>query len=446
MFDTTIAAVATPPGRGGVGIIRISGTMALPIAARLCAKTNIAPREIHYARFIDPESKEVIDQGLVLYFKAPHSFTGEDVVELHSHGSPVVLDRLLTLITKEGAQIARPGEFSERAFLNQKIDLTQAEAIADLIDASSQTAARMAMRSLAGEFSRLIQELNKKIIHLRMYVEAAIDFPDEEIDFLHDGKVAAMLAEIIVELEGIQKQAHQGAMIKEGLTLVIAGRPNAGKSTLINQLAQREIAIVTHVAGTTRDVIREHILLDDIPLYVIDTAGLRQTEDLVEQEGIKRAKAEIAKADCLLLLHDLTAKANDSDLFDEIQSIIRTGTPVISVMNKMDQNADKHKSKEEIYISAKTGEGIEKLKQEIKKRVGYQPAEGLFIARRRHLQALMLAQQSLAHGQIQLISHHAGELLAEDLRQAHRHLGEITGEFCADDLLGAIFSSFCIGK
>lgn len=444
MSTDTIVAIATPPGRGGVGIIRLSGPKAYSIAMIINGNKELLPRLATFCSFY---ADSLIDQGLMLYFKAPHSFTGEDVVEIQAHGSPVVLDMLTKACIQVGARLARPGEFSERAFLNDKIDLTQAEAIADLIQASSQTAARMALKSLQGEFSNKINQLNEQLIYLRLYVEAAIDFPEEEIDFLNDGKVATLLQTILAELTAIRAQANQGVMLREGLSLVIAGRPNAGKSTLINNLAGRDIAIVTEIAGTTRDVMREHILLDDIPLHIIDTAGLRESDDVVEKEGIKRAWQELKKADCVLLVVDINDPQQHQLLTKEISAALPTDVPIITVFNKIDTVAQIAQVQEHaVYLSAKLGEGMHGLKQVIKDVVGYQPNEGQFLARRRHLQALDEAQNLLVTGQQQLSAHRAGELLAEDLRQAHQVLCEITGEFSSDDLLGRIFSSFCIGK
>jgi tRNA modification GTPase len=442
----TIVAIATPPGRGGVGIIRLSGPQAYSISLKLNGNKSLTPRLAVYCSFYN-HIQELIDQGLMFYFRGPHSFTGEDVVEIHAHGSPVVLD----LLTKEsvalGARLARPGEFSERAFLNDKIDLTQAEAIADLIQASSQTSARMAVRTLQGDFSKKINQLNEQLIYLRLYVEAAIDFPEEEIDFLNDGKVKTLLHAILLELDLIHSQAHQGVLLREGLSLVIAGRPNAGKSTLINSLAGRDVAIVTEIAGTTRDVMREHILLDDIPLHIIDTAGLRDSEDLVEKEGIRRAWEELKQADCVLLVVDVTTPEQQEELTQEISAALPRGVPIITVFNKIDTvNVTAKTNESTVYLSAKSGLGMDGLKMLIKKTVGYQPNEGQFLARRRHLHALEEAKKIVLMGQTQLEEHKAGELLAEDLRLAHQVLSEITGEFTSDDLLGKIFSSFCIGK
>lgn len=446
MSEETIVAIATPPGRGGVGIIRLSGSQSYPIALKLNGNKPLSPRLATYCSLHNMNS-EIIDQGLMLYFKGPNSFTGEDVVEIHAHGSPVVLDLLIKVSIDHGARMARPGEFSERAFLNDKIDLTQAEAIADLINASSQTAARMALRSLQGDFSEKINQLNEQLIHLRLYVEAAIDFPEEEIDFLNDGKVAHLLSSILNELHAIRNAANQGVILREGLAVVIAGRPNAGKSTLINSLAGRDVAIVTEIAGTTRDVMREHILIDEIPVHIIDTAGLRDSDDLVEKEGIKRAWDELKKADCVLLVVDIADPAQEQQLKKELETTLPAGIPLITVFNKIDTvNQAAHTKGLTAYLSAKSGAGITALKAIIKKVVGYQPTEGQFIARRRHLHALDEAKELLITGQTQLADHRAGELLAEDLRLAHRALCEITGEFTSDDLLGKIFSSFCIGK
>lgn len=447
MIEDTLVAIATPPGRGGIGIVRLSGPKAYIIALTLTHKNVLTPRTALYCGFYD-EQEALVDEGILLYFKAPHSFTGEDVIELQVHGAPIVLDKLLRVSVNLGARLARPGEFSERAFLNGKIDLTQAEAIADLIHASSETAARMAQRSLQGDFSQKINTLNEKIIQLRMYVEAAIDFSEEEIDFLSDGRVQAMLVDIQQTLAGIRANACQGVIMREGLSIVIAGLPNAGKSTLINALVGKEVAIVSTVAGTTRDVMREHILLDDIPLHLIDTAGLRESEDIVEQEGVRRAWQEVARADCLLVMIDASAPDVHQTLLSErLQQTLPKHVPIIEVFNKIDTSYHlAHETAECVWLSAKTGEGLDLLKSKIKKMVGYQPLEGEFLARRRHIQALDAAKNFLDNGFQQLICHKAGELLAEDLRLAHQSLCEITGEFTSDDLLGHIFSSFCIGK
>ena len=445
MSADTIVAIATPPGRGGVGIIRLSGPKSYSIALQINDNKSLKPRLATFCSFYTTAT-ELVDQGLMLYFKAPNSFTGEDVIEIQAHGSPVVLDILVKECINRGARLARPGEFSERSFLNDKIDLTQAEAIADLIQSSSQTAARMAFRTLQGDFSKKINLLNEELIYLRLYVEAAIDFPEEEIDFLNDGKVGGLLQSILQQLETIRNQANQGVILREGMSLVIAGRPNAGKSTLINCLAGRDVARVTEVAGTTRDVMREHILLDEIPLHIIDTAGLRESDDVVEKEGIKRAWQELKKADCVLLVMDIN-DIEEQCISTEVSAALPKEIPIITVYNKIDTLDQSPKIGERsVYLSAKSGDGVDGLKTIIKQIIGYQPNEGHFLARRRHLNALDEAKKLLLTGKIQLEKHRAGELLAEDLRLAHRILGEITGEFTSDDLLGKIFSSFCIGK
>ena len=442
----TIVAIATPPGFGGVAVIRLSGPLAYSIAIHLTKKQSLSIRQAHYCSFYDTQG-DCIDKGLVLYFKSPHSFTGEDVVELQGHASPIVLQHLLSLCLSLGARLAKPGEFSERAFLNNKIDLAQAEAIADLIHASSQTAARLAMRSLDGVFSKRINSLSQQIVNLRLYVEAAIDFPEEDIDFLNDGKIASALSELLNSLTLLRMQSTQGALLREGATLVIAGRPNVGKSTLINALSGRDVAIVTDIPGTTRDIMREKILLDDIPLNIIDTAGLRQTDDRVEQEGIKRAWQALADADCVLLMTDHINKESTNGLSAEIQMALPPDVTILHVMNKIDIiHPPAQHDNNTVYISAKTGEGFDVLRDRIKKSLGFQLSEGLFFARQRHLDALDKALYYLNAGMNQVHINRAFELLADDLRCAHEALSEITGEFTSDDLLGEIFSSFCIGK
>ncbi len=455
----TIAAIATAPGRGGVGIIRISGPNTKAIAA-LITGADLKPRYAHYGAFYETSNdseKVKLDNGIALIFPGPNSFTGEDVLELQAHGGPVLLDILLKEVIKNGARMARPGEFSERAFLNNKIDLTQAEAIADLINSASEQAARNAYRSLQGEFSEKISSLVESVIHLRMYVEAAIDFPEEEIDFLADGKVATDLNAIVEKLELVFKQAKQGALLQEGMTVVIAGKPNAGKSSLLNALSGRESAIVTEIEGTTRDVLREHIQIDGMPLHIIDTAGLRESPDIVEQEGIRRAWAEIEKADRVLLVVDSTQSQETDpakltqDLGSDLAEKLSNQQNITVIHNKCDlSNQSASISDAEptlIKLSAKANQGIELLTEHLKSSMGFSGAgEGGFTARRRHLDALEQASQSLQAGKLQLDSHGAGELLAEDLRQCQSFLSEITGEFTPDDLLGEIFSSFCIGK
>jgi tRNA modification GTPase len=449
----TIAAVATAQGRGGVGIVRVSGPLAQSIALAVSGR-ELKPRYAHYGPFNDADG-QVLDQGLALYFPGPHSFTGEDVLELQGHGGPVVLDLLLRRCVQLGARLARPGEFSERAFLNDKLDLAQAEAIADLIEASSEQAARNALRSLQGEFSKRVHELTERLINLRIYVEAAIDFPEEEIDFLADGHVLKLLDGVRADLAGVLKQAGQGALLREGMTVVIAGRPNAGKSSLLNALAGREAAIVTSIAGTTRDVLREHIHIDGMPLHVVDTAGLRDTDDHVEKIGVERALKAIHEADRVLLVVDASApEALDPfALWPEFLQQRPDPAKLTLIRNKADLSnepvamqvcEDGHVT---ISLSAKSTEGLDLLREHLKTCMGYeQTLEGSFSARRRHLDALKQASTALEHGHAQLTLAGAGELLAEDLRQAQQVLGEITGAFSSDDLLGRIFSSFCIGK
>ncbi|MEI2770150.1 MAG: tRNA uridine-5-carboxymethylaminomethyl(34) synthesis GTPase MnmE [Candidatus Competibacter sp.] len=448
MAMDTIAAVATPPGKGGIGVIRLSGPAVPAIAAALLGKLP-TPRQAILRRFRSNDG-EVIDEGIALYFPAPHSFTGEDVLELQGHGGPVVMDLLLARVLELGARPARPGEFSERAFLNDKLDLAQAEAIADLIASDTAAAARAALRSLQGEFSRRVQGLVEGLIELRMYVEAAIDFPEEEIDFLADGVVAARLDELRERLSALRAAAGQGRLLRDGMTVVIAGRPNAGKSSLLNHLAGREAAIVTAIPGTTRDVLREHISIDGMPLHVIDTAGLRDSDDLVEQEGIRRAWAEIETADRILMVVDdrLSLTAEEKALRERLPA----NTPVTVLYNKIDLSGRSPLVRDgewgtEILLSAKTEAGLDLLREHLKSCKGYHGGgEGTFMARRRHLEALEQAMAALERAACQLEIYRAGELVAEELREAQNALSEITGEFTSDDLLSRIFSSFCIGK
>ncbi len=450
----TITAIATAQGRGGVGIVRISGPLASQ-AGQVITGRNLIPRHAHYGPFRSDDGL-VLDEGIALFFPGPNSFTGEDVLELQGHGGPVVLDMLLQRCVQLGCRLARPGEFSERAFLNDKLDLAQAEAIADLIEASSAQAARNALRSLQGEFSRRVDNLTERLISLRIYVEAAIDFPEEEIDFLADGHVLGMLDGVREDLAAVMREAGQGALLRDGMTVVIAGRPNAGKSSLLNMLAGREAAIVTDIAGTTRDILREHIHIDGMPLHVVDTAGLRDTEDHVEKIGVERALKAISEADRVLLVVDATApEASDPfALWPEFLDQRPRPDKVTLIRNKADltgesigveQSEDGHVT---ITLSAKAPDmGLDLLREHLKACMGYeQTAESGFSARRRHLEALRQASASLEHGREQLTLAGAGELLAEDLRQAQQALGEITGAFSSDDLLGRIFSSFCIGK
>ena len=453
MMKETIVAQATPIGRGGVGILRVSGPLATNVASAVLGKA-LQPRLAHYLPFKEADGT-VLDQGIALYFKAPHSFTGEDVLELQGHGGQVVLDLLLKRILQvDGVRLARPGEFSEQAFLNDKLDLAQAEAIADLIDASSEQAARSALKSLQGEFSNKVNQLVDSVIYLRTYVEAAIDFPDEEIDFLADGKIESHLNEIIDQLDKVRAEAKQGSILREGMKVVIAGRPNAGKSSLLNALAGREAAIVTDIAGTTRDVLREHIHIDGMPLHIIDTAGLRDATDEVERIGITRAWNEIEQADRVLLMLDGT-DADNRDLAkvrSEFLMKLPPNLPVTIIRNKADLSGENEGIDEEngytvIRLSAKTQQGIDLLREHLKQSMGYQTGtEGGFLARRRHLQALEQAMRHLQNGHRQLTQFRAGELLAEELRLVQAQLSEITGQFTSDDLLSNIFSSFCIGK
>ncbi len=443
----TIAAIATPMGRGGVGIIRVSGKASQAIAEAILG-TLPEPRKALFSSFLDA-SGTVIDEGIALYFPNPHSFTGEDILELQGHGGSVVMDMLLAEVIEQGARLARPGEFSERAFLNGKLDLVQAEAIADLIEADTATAVRLANRSLQGEFSRCIHDLVNLITQLRMYVEAAIDFPEEEIDFLSDGKVSTDLQLIIDQIKDIQKKAQIGRLLRDGMHLVIAGQPNAGKSSLLNALVGRDTAIVTEVPGTTRDLLREQIQIDGMPLHLIDTAGLRESADRVELEGIRRAKEEINRADHIIWVFDAQADPDHSTL--DCHNL-PTDIPLTLVRNKIDLTQGTPKILEiregvEVSVSASTGEGMDLLREHLKQSMGYHgAAEGEFIARRRHLTALKKADAHLMHGQTVFCETGNGELLAEDLRQSQNSLSEITGEFSADDLLSEIFSSFCIGK
>ncbi|MGY3948245.1 tRNA uridine-5-carboxymethylaminomethyl(34) synthesis GTPase MnmE [Aeromonas allosaccharophila] len=453
MTTDTIVAQATAPGRGGVGIVRVSGPAAEQVAEIVLGKL---PR-VRYAEYLPfkDEQGQVLDQGIALLFKAPNSFTGEDVLELQGHGGPVIMDMLIRRILKiDGIRPARPGEFSERAFINDKLDLAQAEAIADLIEASSEQAARSAMHSLQGQFSSKIQQLVESLIRLRIYVEAAIDFPDEEIDFLSDGKVAGDLYTIMSELDDVRGEAKQGALLREGMKVVIAGRPNAGKSSLLNALAGRESAIVTEIAGTTRDVLREHIHLDGMPLHIIDTAGLRDTQDKVEQIGIERAWAEIEQADRVLFMVDgtTTDAIDPREIWPEFVDRLPKNIGLTVIRNKADLTGEDLAPSQEqghaVYrISAKTELGLPALREHLKQCMGFQGnTEGGFMARRRHLDALERAAERLLVAKEQLEVFVAGELVAEELRLAQESLSEITGEFSSDDLLGRIFSSFCIGK
>ncbi|WP_031430333.1 tRNA uridine-5-carboxymethylaminomethyl(34) synthesis GTPase MnmE [Methylomicrobium agile] len=444
-FKDTIAAIATPPGNGGVGIVRISGSLVPRIAEQLLTKP-LPPRLAQYTPFLDAD-RSVIDTGIALYFPGPASYTGEDVLELQGHGGAIVLDMMLRRVLSVGARLANPGEFTERAFLNGKLDLAQAEAVADLIESGTEQSARSAQMSMQGAFSRLINELVEELTYLRTYVEAAIDFVEEEIDFLSDGIVENRIAALLVRIEQIRQTAKQGRLLRDGMTVVLAGKPNAGKSSLLNALAGHEAAIVTDIAGTTRDVLRERIQLDGMPLHIIDTAGLRESNNAVEREGIRRAFEEIRKADLILLLID--AREPDAEA---IRRTLPDSIPITEVYNKIDLLGRAPETIEttdgtQIYLSIKTGEGMDFLTRHLKQSVGFNDsAEHVFIARRRHLEALDQGRVLIESALFQLQNNRAGELVAEDLRQAQNALGEITGQVTSDDLLGKIFSSFCIGK
>jgi len=462
-----IVAIATAPGRGAVGIVRVSGRGLQGLIAALCGRP-LKAREATYLPFRDQDGS-AIDHGLAIHFPGPNSFTGEDVLELQAHGGPVVLQLLVTRCLQAaatvdastgqprlpGLRMAQPGEFSERAFLNDKIDLAQAEAIADLIDASTEAAARSASRSLAGDFSREIHTLRDALIHLRMLVEATLDFPEEEIDFLQKADAQGQLDRLQAHLATVLQRTRQGALLREGIRVVIAGQPNAGKSSLLNALAGAELAIVTPIAGTTRDVVQQTIQIEGVPLHVIDTAGLREGADVdtVEQIGIERAWGQIEQADAVLFLHDLTRTADstyaasDAEIAQTLLQRLPKGVPVIDIWNKADA-APASRAQEGITLSARTGEGLQALRQRLLHEAGWQSAsEGLYIARERHVQALLRVSGHLDMAQRLLAAQAQSlDLLAEELRQSQNALNDITGEFSADDLLGVIFSSFCIGK
>ena len=463
-----IVAVATAPGRGAVGIVRVSGRGLMPLAQALCGRP-LEPRRATYTPFLD-EQRQAIDQGLALFFEAPHSYTGEDVLELQAHGGPVVLQMLVQRCLRAAAQatehgrallpglrLAEPGEFTRRAFLNDKLDLAQAEAVADLIDAGTQAAARSAARSLQGAFSAGITELAQRLLHLRMLVEATLDFPEEEIDFLQKADARGQLDGIERSLQSVLAQTRQGVLLREGLRVVIAGQPNVGKSSLLNALAGQEVAIVTALAGTTRDRIEQALHIQGVPLHVVDTAGLRQAQqaaDEVERIGIERSWEAIRGADAVLFVHDLLRRgepayeAADRAIAEQLRAHGVDGERILVVHNKRDQAAAGAGSDSGLAVSAQTGQGLEALRQALLERAGWQAMpEGVALARTRHLQALQRAAGHLAQAQAQTqLREPALDLLAEELRCAHSALGEITGQVSADDLLGVIFSSFCIGK
>ena len=439
----TIVASATPPGRGGIGIVRISGPETRAIGTGVLGQLP-APRHAAVAVFSDGAG-QTIDVGLAIYFPAPNSFTGEDVLELHGHGGPVVMDLLVARTLELGARLARPGEFTERAYHNDKLDLVQAEAIADLIAAGSAEAARAALRSLSGVFSHEIQGLAARVMELRAYVEAAIDFPDEDAEFLATPEVRDRLAEINAQFAAIAETVRQGRALRDGLHVVIAGRPNAGKSSLLNALAGFDAAIVTAIPGTTRDLLRERIHVDGLPIHVVDTAGLRDTDDVIEIEGVRRARMEMSRADLVLYVVDATLGFAAGE-----QATLPGGTTTLVVWNKVDlpdaRPVPVLEDRPAIAVSALTGEGMEMLREQLKSAAGYQSESGAWSARRRHLDALARAQSLFEVAQGRLAERAAFELVAEELRQAHLALGEITGEVSSDALLGAVFATFCIGK
>lgn len=469
-----IIAIATAPGRGAVGMVRISGKNLRPLAQRLTGR-ELQPRVATYGPFLAADG-QAIDRGLALFFPAPHSYTGEDVLELQGHGGPVVLQLLLRRCLQAAAEsptadgqpiltglrTAEPGEFTQRAFFNDKIDLAQAEAIADLIDASTEAAARCAARSLSGEFSQEIQALLAQLTHLRMLVEATLDFPEEDIDFIEQADVRGQIDGLQQQLATVMQRAQQGAILREGIRVVIAGQPNAGKSSLLNALAGAELAIVTPIAGTTRDKVSELIQIEGVALHVIDTAGLRESTDLVEKMGIERSWQAIAAADLVLFLHDLerasgeqsqACLAADAQIALQLQTHVPRHVPLLQVWNKIDSASPAQQRRvqaadpQALLISAKTGDGLQALRQALLRSAGWQPSDGLYMARQRHLLALQAVAGHLAHAAAQLQSAApALDLLAEDLRQSQNALAQITGEFTPDDLLGEIFSKFCIGK
>ncbi len=445
----TIVAAATAPGRGGIGVVRVSGSLVPVIGVEVIGGLP-APRQVSLRQFRGGDG-ETIDVGIALYFPAPNSYTGDHVLELQGHGGPVLIETLIERVVSLGARRATPGEFTQRAYLNDKIDLAQAEAVADLIDAGSREAARAAMRSLQGEFSARIAALDEALINLRLYVEAAIDFPEEEVDFLADHELVERLDTVRTLFDEVQASARQGRLLRDGMTVVIAGPPNAGKSSLLNRLAGHDAAIVTDIAGTTRDVLRERIDVDGLPLHVLDTAGLRDAGDAVEEEGMRRARLEMARADRVLFVIDAAVDPDGHAYANERESL-PVDVPVTLIFNKCDLAtglpvADTLAGPPRITISALRGDGIGLLRAHLKQTMGFQTGEsGTISARQRHLDALTRARECVEAGARQLSEVRAGELMAEDLRRAQQALGEITGEFSSDDLLGRIFSSFCIGK
>lgn len=443
--DDTIAAIATGAGAAGVGAVRVSGPLA-PVIARAFLGREPEPRHAHFAAFRDG-NRELIDRGILLHFPGPASYTGEHVLELQGHGSAVLLDALLRRCVELGARLARPGEFTERAFLNGKLDLAQAEAVADVVAATSEAGARAALRSMEGVFSSRVDALLAEMIALRVHIEAAIDFPEEEIDFLADPVIGEQLTSLRANLDTLLAETRRGVRLNDGITVAIVGRPNAGKSSLMNALAGQERAIVTDIAGTTRDVLRESISIDGVTLELADTAGLRDSVDIVEREGIRRARAQLERCDVALLVTDADHAASDLAFFE--------GTPThasrVVIVNKIDlaqapAHRESHEGHETLWLSALTGDGLDALRAMLKDLATAGAGDGAFSARRRHVVALEVVREHLSGTADALHGSHAGELAAEELRQAQQALGEITGTYSSDDLLGAIFSSFCIGK
>jgi len=439
----TIAAVATAPGRSGVGVVRVSGPRARQIGESICG-VALKPRAMKLAAFKNAEGLE-LDRGIVLLFEGPRSFTGEDVVELQGHGSPVVLDQLVSRAVELGARIARPGEFTERAFLNDKLDLAQAEAVADLINAGTAQAARAAMRSLRGDFSREIDGVVERLIVVRMMIESAIDFPEEEIDFLSDGQHVAGIDALLEDIKVLGETARQGVLITDGVRVVLAGRPNAGKSSLMNTLAGEDRAIVSDVPGTTRDLVETRIQIDGLPVTLIDTAGLRESTDAIESEGVRRARAELERADVVLYVVDDADGAEGSDEIPDSE------VPTIRVLNKCDASARAAgpvaSDMNTVAVSALSGAGVAELIATIKQLLGFETVgENGLVARRRHLEAIHAASAHIVAARARLVVDKAGELAAEELRLAQEEFGSITGTVTSDDLLGRIFSTFCIGK
>lgn len=447
MFEDTIAAIATPFGKGGVAIIRISGPQSSDIVQQLSSRKP-QDRKALFTSFYDA-SNHIIDSGICIYFKGPNSYTGEDIVEVQGHGGIVVINMLLKRIIALGARIAKPGEFTERAFLNNKLDLTQAEAVADIIESTTEHSVRSAQRSLQGTFSKLIHELIGELTELRIYVEAAIDFVDEEIDFLNEGGIEQRIKLLSEKLTLILSNAKTGQLLRDGISVVLVGKPNAGKSSLLNCLTGEETAIVTDVAGTTRDILKEYIQLDGLPLHIIDTAGIHDSNNLIEQEGIRRAHKEIQYADKVLIIHDVRDQHGINEFISQLDSDNDKRVIIFNKIDLINQPAKVVYSKDgdQIFLSIKTGEGFDLLTDYLKKSVGYdENQEAVFIARQRHVNALSEALIAINNGLIQLQQNQAGEIVAEELRLAQNHLGEITGKISSDDLLGKIFSNFCIGK